>query len=695
VVVDARGGADFESISAAATSGITSGAIIEVQGLVTGGPGSVPVAYSNDNVLNPGGAVETFPILLPHGVTLMPADSTPVYIWPTAGLMPDAIIRVVGTSAERTVIGRMNILGGVIGVDIDSTGPDKDVLVRDVVLGRSGTNLSAIATEGAFLEVEVLNSRIVDIGFPSALPAPTLLMTSVGLRFNSIETTGGVPRVEADVNNLTATGAFANLGGEALRNTTNDLASVPSETFSRLIEVFAEGETIQTSLTPPSEVILAVNGGTLEGGATLTASGWDIGIYSALEHGSTNNPPRYMAGTVVTVTGATISNYVDAGIYATATLETRGQIILRGKTEIFDTGSLLAHAPGDYLHSGVHLYNLEGYMGLNAANVAIHDNTGNGISMRSSGTVLLDGTTDFGMPLGLRRCNIYQNDGDGIELESGIGTPAQPTFTQPGIVGGTWLQESGYTLLMEGDPGLALPVGQGAVDRCAISNNGERGVRVSAGDGGAIVFCRFVNTFIWNNPLGGFVGDFSSPLAGGSGGQLLTPVLHCTLYGNGGAAAPYNIEFLPVGGGGSYAYLNSPVTVYETATEIDNSIFEAPGAGIFDFGPKLTADAVGTIGGTFASQFSVGVGGVRLQQILPPTFPASTEDSVNFAMPIVLTNLLPNMLFLAPPPANPNIIDDTPGYINVSQLEAGIDYEGDPRSNLGQGEYDKGADEWQ
>jgi hypothetical protein len=75
-VVDATGGADFESISDAASSGITSGAIIEVQGLIDPIT-NAPVAYSNINVLVPTNASEIFPILLPHGISIMPVDSTP------------------------------------------------------------------------------------------------------------------------------------------------------------------------------------------------------------------------------------------------------------------------------------------------------------------------------------------------------------------------------------------------------------------------------------------------------------------------------------------------------------------------------------------------------------------------------------------------------------------------------------------
>ncbi|MFK5956595.1 MAG: hypothetical protein QM477_09145 [Planctomycetota bacterium] len=692
--MDARGGADFESISAAATSGITSGAIIAVQGLTDPATGS-PVAYSNLNFLVPTNGSETFPILLPHGVSLIPVDSTPVYIWPTAGMTPPSVIRVVGSSPDLTAIGRMNILGGIVGVDIDSTGADKDVLLRDVVLGRSGTNLSAIASGGATIDVEVLNCRIVDIPFPGAVPAPTLLMTSVGLRFNSIETTGGPPRVVAEVNNLTATGTYANLSGTALRNSINDLATTVGEPFSRLMEAYAVGSSAQGAGAAISEVILNVNGGELEGGATLTAEGWDIGIYSALDTNGTGENREYRAGTVVTATGASISNYVEAGIYGTADLETRGQIILRGKTEVFDTGSLLAHTPGDYFHSGVHLYCLEGYMGLNAVNATIHDNTGHGIVLRSSGTVNGNATTHFGMPLGLRRCGIYQNDGDGIALEGGVATPTSSGFTQDGIVGGTRLDSMGYVVLEEGSPGLALPIGQGVVDRCAISNNGERGVRAFAGDSDFFVYCRFVNTFIWNNPLGGFVGDFSSPIAGPtvSGGRILTPLLHCTLYGNGSAAAPYNIEFLPVGGLGQYFYADPFVPSFATATEIDNSIFEAPGAGTFDFGPRLTADAVSTSPLGFVPSGSVGVGGVRVQQQLPPAFPFSTEDPVSFVGPITLSNLLPNMLFLNAT-GNLNIIDASPSWINVSQAELGFDFEGTARTGA-INTYDKGADEWQ
>ena len=597
----------------------------------------------------------------------------------------------------------MTILGGTIGVEVISG--SGDVLLREVTLGRSTTNFSATATDGDLLDVVLTDCRIID-GIPPAITLanpPILTGTSVGIRMHAVEGTG-VPVLTGAINGLTVSGDFANLQPSPLLNSFNDMERVPNEPFSRLIKVFAQGGTQQGAGGQITEANVTVNGGVLGGGASATADGWDIGIYSALGIPSQSGAVDYRAGTLVAVTGTSISNFVEAGIYGTSNRDTRGQIELRGQTVVFDTGNLETHTPGDYRHSGVHLYNLEGYMGLSGSGSIVRDNTGHGIVLRSSGTIRVDNDIEMGMPLALRRCQVYRNDGDGIGLESGVGTPNNPTFVQDGVVGGTHTIDTGYTILENGSMSAPIPYGQGVIDSCAISNNGEGGVHALVGDGGSetFVYCRLTNSIIWNNPLGGFVGDFTNPNSPPlvpSAGTILTPLVHCTLAGNGGAAAPYNIEFIypsPTGIGGSYSWDNGGVVTFETATEIDNSIFDRLAVGPMDFGPNLSTISVDSVNGSFPPPGEVGVGGVRNFQnpFSPPTFPVSTDDSVPFAGPIVPTSIDPTQfLIVGPPSASPNIIDSTPVWINAFSPEVSIDFQAIARPGALTGLNDKGADE--
>lgn len=570
---------------------------------------------------------------------------------------------------------------------MDAAGTTKVAVLRGVTLGGSGVNFSCIGSDGADLAVEIRNCRIVD-SVITAANGPLLTPTGIGLRFRAVQDVGSPPVVAAEVNNLTVTGTFSNLSKPAFLSEANDLQRTSLQGFSRLIEVYAFGQ--DPVGFDHSLVTLDVNGGILEGGATPSADGWDIGIYSALHSDNKGTDPTIRSETIVSVTGASLSRFVEAGIYGTARVDTRGQIILRGKTEVSGTGDLVGHVPGEHFHSGVHLYNLEGYMGLSAADSYIHDNTGSGVILRSSGTDQRERALELGMPLAMRRCVVAGNLGNGIELESGVDTPISGHI-QDGIVGGTMSSFSAFPVLLEGSMGATVPYGQGVIDRCAVSNNGERGIRAYSGEGGYdFVYCRISNSFIWNNPLGGFVGDFSNPVSGVSGGVILTPIHQCTLAANGGASAPYSIEFLQPGGSGAYHWQN-PTNGWETATELVNTIFDRGTIGL-DFGPALESDSISAVSGTFAAPSRIAVGGIRRATFSGlPAFPASTTDSPCYVGPISLTDRLPNQFFLSAT-GNPSIVDAGLGFQNVAAPETLIDYLGDTRTDP-LSDFDKGAEE--
>jgi len=561
------------------------------------------------------------------------------------------------------------------------------------------------------MKVQVVDSLMTG-QLPTLANPPASFPQSIGLKFHALEDqSGGIPRLEANVDNLTSIGPFTNMNGlPAINQLPTDLPfgnGGPGAT--RLIEVFAQGDSEEYPVFPGSpspiaEVALAVNGGAMDGGPDSShQGGWDIGIYSAA--GSTGtSTDNYTAGYSVTTTGAVFERFRQAGLHGTANVATRGIVKLRGQTRVSGTGSGLGHNTALYpIHNGVHLFCLEGYLALSADDSNFGENTGSGVFLSCAGSRAQDSPHPMGLFLGMRRCKIHLNGDTGLELFSGVLPIGAQYAAQTGIVGGSWTRSSGFADLTTGDPSASLPFGQGVVDRCSISNNGGNGIHVQAeGSAEHYIFCRFTNNIIWNQPLEGFRSDVTSDGSGGNG-IILTPIIQSTLAGNGDLVGA-SVEFEDQGVGISAAYSWVPPAGGNPAfgTEIDNTILQRKNSLASDLGPNLDiVRGAPTVPGILGPGF-IGLGGLRFT----PTgafggktttgLLVSTDSTTPFLVGAPMwTALNASQFFLDALGANiADFKNITPTFVNVPSPEIGHDYSGDLRTDLlSAGDYDKGAEE--
>jgi len=693
-VVDGINGPIY-SISSAASSA-NAGDTIEVWGMKTSG--GQPLAYTNTNTIP-----ETFPIPIKAGVTVTGVGD-PVYIWPD-GQNPTSIFNVAGGGGNTTGMSDLRIGGGQIGIKLVGLASSSFTFNRIVFSGNQ-VGLSAIQGDGGMTNITLSSCKIVDAtqtGLPGTSQTPR-----IGFQFHAIEGSNGIPIVNVDVNNLTTSGPFTTIG------TTSyfldpDLKAINNGTASHLLQAYARGTTLEHANSTPqpiAEVNLNVNGGVLNAGGNAqdNTGGWDIGIYSAVQSESNSPDSDYSAGTTVTVTGTTLNGFNLTGIYGTAFVMTRGLVELRGQTTVTNTGHLATHVPGSNIHSGVHMYCYEGYLGLTAADTNIVENAGNGIFLNCPGTAYnaIPGI-ELGLFLGLLRCKIHENGGCGLEMHSSVPNPFNGQ-SQGGIVGGTRTQDFfANTKLNLGNPLASLPTGQGVVADTAISNNGEVGVRieVEGGHGEEMAFCRFSNCFIWNNPNGGFYGHCTSS-DDWDLGFMLTPILHSTLAGNGDAVG-WNVEFDDDVTGNTPMYIwRDPVPPNNVlfVTEIANSIFQRQNSTDFDFGLELHAHAVASVSTDFQqSPAEIALGGIRASlnpfggiQVLALEKSTSQQTSFSGIGGAVTWTVLKAKQFFLSAGVHPDFLEDPFWGMHTSSPELADDYSGDPRPLL-KLDWDKGGEE--
>ena len=697
-VVDGSGGipgsyATIHEVVLMAIAGDT----VKIAGMTSGGQ---PAAYTD--------ATETFPLPVAGGVTVV-GFGDPVYIWPVNGNNPDAIFLLSGGTTPTTMA-RLRIGGGKIGIQMDDVGPSTFVFNKITFSGNT-TALSSKQTNGGTTNLTIENCRIVDIATTGTFQNP-----AIGFLLHAIEETEGeIPILKVDINNLVTSGDFSNTVATAYHSETYaDLEAVNNGKASRLIDVLANGSTTEhngdiNTRRDIAEVKLNVNGGILDAGGDSAGDGWDIGVYSALASADPFSQD-YTCGTTVTITGATLDGFNIAGVYSTANVCTRGITQLRGQTTILNTGHLFSHSPGEDIRSGVHMFCLEGYLGFTAADSNLVDNTGSGIFLNCPGTAsnILEGL-QVGLYLGLLRTKIHGNSGCGIEMQASVPNPNPNSngFAQQAIVGGTWSQDSSsVTKLHSGPPPVAaLPTGQGVVADSAISNNGEQGVRVEArgGHGDSLAFCRFSNTFLWNNLLGGYLGHFSTDNQQWADlGTILTPILHCTFAGN-GETTGWSIEFTrDVSNTPGFGWDNLGTALpIDFVTEIANPIFQRQNSVDVDFGPFLHSSSVTSVSGTFSPSTKVALGGVRAT-LNDPTWGASIGTFVESTGQHTSFKGLPGGVgiswgtrkatqFFLDPSVHSDLLE-TPGWINTSSPETGDDFSGDPRPPV-LTDWDKGGEE--
>lgn len=318
---------------------------------------------------------------------------------------------------------------------------------------------------------------------------------------------------------------------------------------------------------------------------------------------------------------------------------------------------------------------------------------------------------------GLDRCGVHGNSTSGIFLDA---APDKPHFphNQGAIVGGTYdyfpvatrLEKS---LIWEGnEPDGRLPRGQGVVNGCAISNNGEYGIRLRAlGDYSegnlTAISVRFVNDYVWNNPSGGYYARLepfiNTPFLAPA---LIAPLVHCTFAENHtGGAGGWSVEIDPVTVGGSppqrlffwddYPNVNDNRVL---GTSINNCVFQRPNHQDPDFGPKLeTFDVFDTNPpGSFwypAPELIPWSGLRALKSGISSTDAASTDWPSPFFGPINPTNRTTGQFFLD----NTNLSQPR-FFLSNPYLRAGfsltedvVDYEGFTRPALAL--RDKGGEE--
>lgn len=676
----------YPSITAALTGApLQQGDQVVVVGIQVGG---LPAAYSETPIV-PGQTAEVFPLVLPRGIKLVASGTSPVLIARTqAGAEP--LIRIVPSAfTGSAIVESMRLLGGAVGVSLDSNSTGVlPVEIRTCRFIRNGIGISAIAEQGAQLDM-LVDGCVFE---PSTVMAPqaVLLQTpAVGIRLHAIQDPGTalVPRVDAKLQggNL-KTGYPATLPTLTLVGT-DQVPTEMSSGFSRFLEVFATGHLAEhrdgLPASPVAEVVLEVEGGSWRGGRK-----WDVFVYSC----TANNGAAvadHTCGYSVRLEGAQIDRFSGVGALAQCGTESRGRLDLSGGAVIRETGYLETRQDAfKTIWSGIYGHAYKGYLGITGADYDVLDNSGHGIFLTAGETKVAPGPYPVGAFLGVQEADIHGNAGAGISFLTADSGQA--------IVGGTWHEEDDggggtfRSLIDDGNDPTDLPHGQGFVNRCAISNNGEFGISLrSFLNTPSGISCRFVNDVIWNHPLGGVVG-FSSggipmvPL-------MAVPVHGCTIAGNGSTqtdpfsqqTADYNVEFFEISNLANNVYewsepntLPNPKTI---GTRITNSILirKTPGPSAKDFGPymvlgEIVADSSPTVN---VADNMIGVASVRRD---PTGVPGGAPWMTNavpqfFANPIVWTDRDPAQFTLIALDSNSELNNTRPDFL-FGLVEVFVDF---------------------
>jgi len=741
-VVDATGiaaipvGATRTSSLTAAANAAVAGDTILIHGLVDPLTGQI-LGYSEQAwyPYQQTNGAESFPILLKAGVTVKPANSTQVYVWSTVAA-PALIELLPPTVAPSlTKIESLTLIGGLIGVKVrQTTGSASQTLLKNLVLDRQQIG-AVFAAEGTVVGASVRECVIADFTITTPMTAPQYQAQSVGLKFEARD--GGSPagNLQAEIIELTTIGAFANMA-PLTWNTTIDLERDHGiQAATRLIEVDVHGNIREHPSAPTSfvtsdisDVDLVIQGGVLDGKET-SSSGWDVALYTSASTLMTTGDWDYYAGYRVALIGTEVRNCRLAGILGSTTVSTRGRIETTAQTLIHDIGSSSSHSAGDYRHSGVHLFGIEGYLAFIGKNSSSRDNTGNGIWAHHYAEI--QGIPYFlpqGVFMGLFRFESHLNDGNGVEFRVG-------DLDSTGIVGGTAhyvVDESIGThrnLSDDGEPfqvnvgvsGTAdLEFGQGQMDRCAISNNGEGGIYVRSHGthsdtfpdrASATINCRLSNSFVWNNPRGagstndgGLFVQLEQALGGEPDdlrGLCLLPVTHCTFANNGGSAS-WNVEFEDGSDSSANAFYGryawSQLQDPYMATALYDSIFfrDIPSYFLNDFGTNLEFD-IGdhdAFPGGLVASWIVGVAGVRAKSFIWFGDSVSNNSTPTPFVGFNPTSLSPSWMFLNSAAINIGLFrDNTAIYLPYNASETNKDYSGDARPSIVSGLRDKGGED--
>lgn len=710
------------------------GDTIYVWGMVDNGTGGsgLEVAYS-DSAFFSGQTPESFPITLRDGVTILPAPGSPrVLIVPevaaSATLM--AISNAVGDlSASTTRIEGLIFGGGATALRLDAdSGMDRTVLVTDCFFDSNSIGVSAVSTEeNTVLNTTIRNCRITDYASPSLLANSTPIFASqvVGIRLQAGAPSEAAPTnatVNANINSLTVTGpsgAFDTMGSSQAPPASQGLGGSYLEVNgggdanNRLIEISSfAGNGEHSGTADPGEapfpfVTASINGCLLDGhafGTGDTGRGWDYGVHCSSQGPFSKSVFDYYSGWDVTISGSTIDDFREGGVHGFTRYFTRGLLNINGGTVITDTGFTGTGSGGNsYRHSGVYLESYESYVGIDGFKFESRRNLGHGLFAYSQGSVLGAMDYDTGTFVGLNRGQFFSNTGNGIELRNYDPEPGDNIvgIDQGAIVGGSWNSfdaahmPNGLSIATEGDEPMfgIIPIGQGYINACQVYENSGIGIHaaVSGNTQPLHSVCnRIINTYIWNNPGGGFVGDLNPhpTLAVTDMPSMYVPLIHCTLVGNGDAIAggDYSVEIDDLNtfgvSGGTFEFEevldpSLPGSQY-FGTKFLSTIFDRGTPGLDDFGPIVISlmDPDQNLG--LLADDRIGTGGIRGEHGVINISTAFGQSTT--AIPPYRTGTsLPEAWFLNSAGSTFTSFDFTLTFLSVFAPETTTDIELDPR----------------
>ncbi|MGB0953824.1 MAG: hypothetical protein ACPG31_11400, partial [Planctomycetota bacterium] len=505
----------------------------------------------------------------------------------------------------RCRLENIGLYGANVGFRVaKSSSNSMEVACVGVSFANCTTGLRAISTAGGAansLDLEIEDCWIRD--FPITANPP---IADIGIELTAGNAGSEIGQIDAVVTNLRTSGGFT--GTEGMGS-------------SSIIKVSSSGVTPEhpggIGGTPAAipEVVLEIQGGHFEG--HNKEGGWNYGIYadviSARDIGSLARD--YVAGYRISMSGLTLSGFVENGIRAHASLDTRGSLVLNGGTKVSntrDTSGATQVAPSG---TGIYLQNREGYLALQTRQAKISGNATHGVFLSNQ---MDDGSgkqsPNYGLPEGLlldmESTVVSGNEGDGLKMiVGGAG--------EGGVVGGTrYLNplDSQY-YHVPSSSWLEFPSGQGRVVRSAIHNNYGRGMNGQLVFGSASV--RLVRSVLWNNHLEGWRFHVEDNVC-----RMACPIIFSTVAGNGdgsGAGASASITRSPLVTTNRYnlnVLATSPGLLH---TKFLHSIFahknqqysSGPG-GQPDFGGELaTSIVVEEADGQPSGAYEVYISGVR------------------------------------------------------------------------------------
>lgn len=576
---------NFSSVTAAlAWNPPSSGSlIINVVGMTNSGG---PLPYSEAaHPGNPNSSAvgESFPIVVPSNVLIRAAPSGgPPVVFASTG--PGAILFQTPSSPPVGYRCRLESLGmyaAGVGFRVNKAVTNKvEIQLDGITFANCEIGLSASSSAGGSaqpLDVLVSDCWIRDYPLASNPPVSPPATSDIGLLFSASGSGADVGYIDAEVVNLKTVGDFA--GTESMGT-------------SSVIRVLSSGTTVEHpggvgSLAPISEVFLDVQGGQLEGHSK--DGGWNYGIRadvtSSRDPGDIAND--YVAGYRVFTSGLTMTGFIENGIRAHASVDTRGEVNLNGGTKINnirDTSGSGQTAPSG---TGVYLQNSEGYLALHTNMIKVSGNATHGVQLSNSMTDSSGkNSPDYGLPEGLyldmESTELSGNEGDGLKM---IASGA----IDGGVVGGTRflnpVDSQYYHVPSTSWP--EFPNGQGSIVRSAIHNNYGAGLNGHLVLGAGSV--RMVRAVVWNNNLEGWRWQVDDNAC-----RMACPILFSTIAGNGGgASSPANAT---VSRGSSVTQNRYNLNVLPTSagllhTKILHSIFtnkvQSQGGVWLDFGGEL------------------------------------------------------------------------------------------------------------